>query len=360
MISATASLERFSAFADLAPATVFYNVTDTRFQASDYTGTLTRADQSLRITSPIDHEGFQHSASGSRFRWRVVMPSAGLMEVCARYTGLVTRTETYLPTATIVINGIEYSRITQTKAAPATPHPVGDVSVFVPLAAGEHDVDFVLPICASMDLKFIRLPFSAILHAPSPRPSKRILCFGDSRVHGFNASLPTRPWPYRLGELLGAQSINIGRGGRQVTATDGTAAGAVGADAAIYLCDYNDFYRNGADLAVWGAAYRAVASNFRAASIAAGKPSARLYLLTSLDAPEALPGGTYASNNPTLEAFRARIRTEIAALADPYASVIEGLGAGMPTGLGSFADGVHPGTIAHDTIARVLAGQVSL
>ena len=357
-ISVQIATLNMTAFADVAPATVFYDVLDQRFQPSDFTGTVTRASQVLRITAPLPMDGFENCAPGARVRWRVTMAGAGQMEVCVRYTGLVTRNDAYLPIAPVLIDGVQTGRFVQTKALPATPHPVGDVVLVMTVPPGQHDIELVMPTCASMDMKYIRLPPDAVLNAMPARPSKRLVVFGDSRAHGFNASSPNIAWPYRLAELKGAQIVNIGRGGRQVTASDGTIAGAVGADAGVYLCDFNDFYPNGANLTTWGAAYRAVASNFRTASIAAGKPFSRLYMLTSLDAPAALAGGTYAANSPTLEAFRARARVEIAALADPYTSIIEGLGGGMPTGIGQFSDGVHPDDAAHATIASVLAPQV--
>jgi hypothetical protein len=40
--------------------------------------------------------------------------------------------------------------------------------------------------------------------------------------------------------------------------------------------------------------------------------------------------------------------------------LLEGLGAGMPTGIGNFVDGVHATELAQDVAARVLAAQMTI
>jgi hypothetical protein len=360
VISAQLSGRMYTAFAGVAPPVVAYDASDVRFQPSDFAGTVTRSTSLLRLTAPLPQDGFENCAPGARIRWRVVMPTAGQMNVEIGYTGLVTRTDTYLPDAPILVNGAEFGRFTQTKALPATPHPVASATRTISLPPGEHLCELIVPICASIELRAIALPAGATLLPPPPRPTKMLVAFGDSRIHGFNAVSGNKTMAYRIAELLGVQIANIGRGGRQVIAGDGSVAGGISSNAALYLCDFNNFVVSGGNLATFGAAYRAVMSNFRAAATAIGEPTKRLYVLTSLDAPAALAGGAYAANSPTLEAYRARIRTEVLGLADPYVTLLEGLGAGMPTGIGSFVDGVHATELAQDAAARVLAAQMTI
>lgn len=360
-MSITASVvgKYYSAFADVAPSTVFVEATDLRFSATDYVGTLLRTTSVLRITRPIvDGQGFEYCSPEARCRFTLDMPTAGTIEVNCRYTGTVTRTDTFNPDAVVLVDGVEYHRYTQTKALPATPHPAANVSAVIVLAPGSHTVEIIYPYCAAFDFQSIRHPVNATLRSAAPRPSKSLVAFGDSRIQGFSSTDATKSLVYLLSGLLGVQVKNLGYGGRQLIPGDGTVAGAAGADAGLVMVDFNNFYPNGQSTATFQTNAQSLISNFRAASTAAGKPHAPLYWLTSIDAPSAYGGGTYASNSPTLEAFRVAERAAVAASGDPYCFILEGLGAGMPTGAGSFPDGIHANDAAQATIAAIIAPQM--
>lgn len=336
----------------VVPQTIAPN--DARISATDC-ATVSATSVRLRITRPlVDGQGFENANPGARVRFQVTMAAAGVVTLKLRYTALVTRIDVYNDLGTVLIDGVAAATtIACQPRGSATPARVGFA-----VAAGLHTIEYVMPYCAAIDFEGAEVPPSSTVASASARPTKLIVGFGDSRVHGFNTSDVTKSWLWLMGITKGCRVLNLGYGGRAVVATDASLAGVYRADAAIYLCDFNNFYPGGQSLSTFQSAFGGLVANYRIAATAAGKPASRLYAMTSIDAPSAYGAGIYAANSPTLEAFRGAERAAVAAAGDTYATIIEGLGIGMPIGLANFADGIHPNDAASVAIASTVGGQV--
>jgi lysophospholipase L1-like esterase len=351
---------RFGNGGSFVVPSVFIAPNNAAFGTSDFFGTITQDSGKIRFTRlVVDGQGFEHSTPNARVRFNVTLPTTGQVNVRLNFTSLVTRLDTYNSVGSIFVNGV----ISTDFAGPAThvsgtPHPAGTVISAIILTAGTHLVEVIMPYCASVDFTGIDIPVGASIATPTARVSKRGVFFGDSITHGFSSTRIRSHWPSLVAATEASQIINYGYGGRQLAPSDGTNAGNVGADFAVYLIGFNDFYPNGASTTTFKNNYKTLLGNFRTASTTAGKPVAPFYALTPFDAPSAYGGGGYAGNSPTIEAFRQAIRDAVTEQADPYVTIIEGLGAGMPTGSGNFPDGVHPNDTASATIATIIAGLI--
>lgn len=341
-------------------ATVAASPNNPAIAYSDYAATVPATPLAARFLRPIvDGQGFEHAAPGARGRVAVTMAATGQVIVNLRYTGLVTRVDAYNDVGSIYVNGVYRGDfVCPVAKGPSDPHPVADVAVSVILTSGISVVEWVLPYCASVDFTGLQVPATASIATPSARPSKRFVVFGDSRAHGFSVSRQIESWTHKMGVLNGAQILNLGYGGRQIDRADATIAGGYGAAGAVYLAGYNNFYPNGASLSAMQAEYQAVITNYRTAVTAAGFSTSKLVMLSDLDAPNAYGAGIYAGNSPTLQQFRDTLAAAVTAVADPYCTFLSGNTGGMPTGIGSFPDGVHPNDAASTTIAALVAAVI--
>lgn len=342
------------------PAVDFIAPDDDAFSVSDLAGTFVQDSSKIRLTrSTSDGQGLEHVAPGARVRFAVTLAAPGIVEIDVEWTGLVTRDEIYNAVGQIWVNGSNASQFAGPSKGPSDPHPTGSSTIPVPMTAGSKQVEVIFPYCASMDFKGVRIPASASILPAAARPTLRGVFAGDSITNGFNASKAMASWPFltALGKVC--QVLNHGYGGRGLVPTDGTTIGAYGCDFATYLIGFNDFAENGFNLTTWKNSYKTFLTNFRAASTSAGKSTAPLYCLTPTWAGPDDGLGPYAGNSPTLEQFRQAIRDAVSEQADPYVSIIEGLGTGMPQGADKFLDLVHPNDPAEAEIAAVVLGEIA-
>ncbi len=344
-----------------APATVTIAPNNAAFSVSDLAGTASVTSSRIRLTrSTSDADGFQHAAPGARVRFSVTLASPGIVEIDLQYTGLITRVDTYEPDGAVLVDGVIRATYTGPPKAPSDPHPTGPAIVSVAVLAGAHDIEVVFPYCASVDFEGVSIPTGATIGTATPRPTKRGVFFGDSITHSFNADNAYTAWPYMTAAIESAQMLNHGYGGRQLVPADGTTCGGYGADFGVYLIGYNNFAPGGGSLATFEADYETLIANFRAASTTAGKPTAPLYVITPIwSVNDVGEGGPLVGNSPTLEDFRQAIRDAVADAGDAYVTLIEGRGAGMPSGLSEIIDGVHPGYAGAVKIRDVVSGVIA-
>lgn len=352
-------LFRFARAATAVAADTFLAPNASAFGVTDLAGSFVQDAGKIRMTRPIAFSGFEHAAPGARVRFQIYNPDHSKLVVKLAYTGLVTRNDVYNDVGSIFVDGAPYSDF----AGPAgwtsgNPHPIGNIDVPLVVGVGTHVVEVIMPYSASVDFKGIEYPSGSIVSAAPPRPTTRGLFLPDSISQGFNSSMIRKHWTFLLAEAKGAQHLNLGYGGREMVAGDGTVAGGFGADWVIDMAGANNFIANGQSTTTYKNNYKLRLGNFRTATAAAGKPNATYYAVTSFDMPAALGGGGYAGNSPALESFRGATRTAVTEQADAHVVLIEGLGAGMPTGLSNFPDGVHSGDLGSAALAPALAGQI--
>lgn len=348
---------QFRGTTGIGAATVIAAPNNPAIAYSDYAGALSVTPLAASAVRPIvDGNGFEYATPGMRGRVLVALDAPGQVIINLRYSGLITRVDTYNDVGSIYVNGVhrgDYS--CPVTKGPTDDHPESPVSPSVILGAGTSLLEWVYPYCASLETTSLAVPIGAGIAAPPARPSKRYVVFGDSRVHGFNATRQLESWTHKLGVTKNAEVLNLGYGGRQIVASDGTLAGSYGAAGAVYLAGFNDFYPNGANTSTIQAAYQAVITNYRAAATAAGYSTSKLVMLSDLWAETDVGIGPYRFNSPTLQAFRNAMQAAVTAVADPYCVFLSGNTGGMPTGSDDFIDGVHPIDVASTTIAGQVA-----
>ena len=354
-------LYRFTRANAATRATVSIAPNNAAFSVSDFSGTITQDASKIRLTrSIVDGQGFEHCAPNARVRFTVTNATYSHVLIKLNYTSLVTRLDTYNGVGSVLIDGALSRDFDGPKAhVSGQPHPSGIVNVLIKVASGAHLIEVVMPYCASVDFVGVDIAATASISAASARVSKRGVFFGDSITHGFHSSRIRAHWPSLVAATELSQIINYGYGGRQLEVADGTTAGAMGCDYAVYLIGFNNFLPGGGSTTTFKNNYKTLLGNFRTASTAAGKPSAKFYAITPFDAPSATGSGAFAANSPTLEAFRQAIRDAITEQADANVVLVEGLAGGMPTGTSNFPDGIHPNDAASAVIAPIISGVIA-
>ena len=87
------------------------------------------------------------------------------------------------------------------------------VAVKLPADGQWHDYELILPYGDIVEIHALHADPEAEFADPEPRPSFRMVFFGDSIVHGFSASRIDRTFPYLVGELLECEVVNMGIAG---------------------------------------------------------------------------------------------------------------------------------------------------
>jgi len=354
LVSRVVNLENGSAS---AIAGTLVRPDDTRLLYSDLAGTWSIDGFKGRPTRPlVDGQGYENAAPGARVTFSVQAAFAARLTVNLRYSGLITRTDTYSDTGSVIVNGTATNFSCPVAKVGGQVGPTANTEVTVSIAAGASTVTVMWPYCASLDFAGVILPSGVTMQVAPTRPSKKFVGFGDSRMHGFNVTRALSSFLSLASTTKSAQALNFGYGSRLIIAADATTAGGYGADAAIYLAGYNNFSPGGANLTTIQAAYASVISNYRAAVTSAGKPTSKLIMLSDLWSNNDVgQGGSLAGNSPTLQQFRDTLAAAVTAAADANCVFLSGNTGGMPTGTGSFPDGVHPNDAAASTIAGLLA-----
>ena len=307
---------------------------------SDYCAIGTKDATKVRFVRPIvDGQGFETCSPGARIARFIT--NSQTVTIHLAYTGLVTRADTYNATGWVLVNGAKYQSFTAAKNIGVS-SPVL-VALSFP-SSTYRTIEVVLPYCASVDLTGVDIESTAAISAAAGRPTTRIACAGDSITHGFSTTDVSVSWPYLLGVAKDWATVNLGYGGRQLTASDGTKLANLLPDVATYLIGYNDFnYQNA--LATFKANYKSFINNFRAVA-----PSVKVYCITPL--------WTATVKAIPIETYRQQIRDALTELGNPLNVLVEGTTLTL-SGAGSFnADGIHPNDTGAAEIAAALASIV--
>jgi hypothetical protein len=332
---------------------------DDNITYSDLAGTWTTDATRARPRRPvIDGQGFDYATPAARASISVTALVTSAVVITVQYTGLVTRNDTYKDVGSVLVNGDEVVQFT-CPVPHGLVHPTASKQVIVPVTPGTSIISLIWPYCASLDLTSFGLPAGVLLNDAPVRTSKKLVGYGDSRQHGFSATKSTQTMLYKAALLWDAQCLNLSYGGRQIVPSDATAAGTFGADGAVALAGYNMFYpMSYPTLAQIQEIYEDYLTNFRASSAGAGKPNARLVALTELWANADIGEGPYAANVPTHPDYRTALIAAEASIGDADTVLLSGNTGGMPTGYGSFPDGVHATDTAQETIAGLIVAQL--
>lgn len=91
------------------------------------------------------------------------------------------------------------------------PFPSGNFSKKFSLGAGEKEIRIYFPWSVKVTLKALCLDDDAFVKPA--KPVKKLLCYGDSITHGYDALYPSNKYTTKLAQLLDAQEYNKGIGG---------------------------------------------------------------------------------------------------------------------------------------------------
>lgn len=91
------------------------------------------------------------------------------------------------------------------------PFPLGAFSKTFNLGAGEKEVCVYLPWSVKVALEALELDDGAFLKPV--KPTKKMLCFGDSITHGYDALHPSNKYITKLADFLDAEEYNKAIGG---------------------------------------------------------------------------------------------------------------------------------------------------
>ena len=91
------------------------------------------------------------------------------------------------------------------------PFPLGEAKIEVNLGAGEKKIDIHFPWSVRVTLRSLTLDDGASL--TPVKPSKKLLAFGDSITHGYDAFRPSNRYICKLADALGAEEYNKAIGG---------------------------------------------------------------------------------------------------------------------------------------------------
>ncbi len=167
------------------------------------------------------------------------------------------------------------------------------------------EISVILPYWVDVDFLGVRLLGGAPgLSSPPPvGPRLRCVAYGDSLTHGVAGGDVARTYPYRLGIERGWSVVNLGFGGHQIQASDGTGVGFAGGDVVNVLMGTNA-YKEGAPLADFRSRYAGFLDNLRAV-----QPDALVLIITPLwRTDELLPN----AEGMVLEDYRQLIRDLVA------------------------------------------------
>ncbi len=93
----------------------------------------------------------------------------------------------------------------------AVTYPLGEFSKRFELGEGTKNVELVFPFSSTVKLTELSVADGASV---TPiHPDKRMILFGDSITHGYDASHPSFMYAYRLAKFLGAEPFNKAIGG---------------------------------------------------------------------------------------------------------------------------------------------------
>ena len=117
----------------------------------------------------------------------------------------------------VVVNGEIVGSLNNFSGVDLPPHytvtklPFGEFHKSFDLGAAEKDVEIFLPWSVRLTLKELSLDDGSYIE-PIKR-SRKILCFGDSITHGYDALYPSNKYISKLSDMLDAEEYNKAIGG---------------------------------------------------------------------------------------------------------------------------------------------------
>jgi lysophospholipase L1-like esterase len=251
------------------------------------------------------------------------------------FAGFLCGLETPIPLSWefgLIVDGVRRPTGARNPLYPMTPD---DLTAWVTLGTSPmpHRVTLVWPSGADVDLRSVELrqgtgtALPALLPQP-PRAQPILSVFGDSIMHGLNASHVMNTLPVRLGILEDWSVINLGFAGRTTQPTDAWLAAGLSAcldgraaprpDLLLLSIGSNDFHSFFTDtytkIEKFEQRYRDWLEQFRLR-----QPTVPILCLTPLPR-----GDECRIKNRTLEEYRERIRALVEARADARIYLFEG------------------------------------
>ena len=210
--------------------------------------------------------------------------------------------------------------------------------------AGFRDFEIVLPIADRVSFHGLRVPQSAEFHRVHRKRSPIYVAYGDSITQGFWASDPTRSFAYRLAKAKGWQLVNMGFGGRCVSASDVFAVARLKPDVVTVLIGVNDCL-DCTSLDDFAEEYSLLLYNIR--FFRHGVP---ITVITPLSVPGKWEG------TAELERYREVVRRAVQVTKDEAIHLVEGP-ALIPSDDQYFHDGLHPNDAGFELMAERLAAR---
>lgn len=321
----TRSLAAYNALPGIAKR---YAANDSRISVSDYKSVSRSVERLVFSRDYAGLNGNQYMNPGARVRFKTNSPSVVWYY---DHTDLNTRSDAFNGVISFLVDGEEEATATVVYGS------AGETSKTVDMgSAAMRTWEMIMPYGASVDFLRIQVEPGAVVEVADARPQKVLLVVGDSITHGFITTKTINSWPYKLGEALGCQVVNMGYGSHPVATAHMPAAASVQHDACIYLIGYNDFGAQTA-LATFKSRYKTALADHRSAA-----PGVPLYALTLL----------WTSNTNTLTPadYRAQQTEGFNEEADVLNTLVSGLTL-TDNDSESIGDGIHP----NDTGAAEMA-----
>jgi lysophospholipase L1-like esterase len=321
----------FSEFRDLTGNYSFFYPDDVDDLNNSYTDvqaiTVSHTEAKLQRTHGDPGSYYGRAAPGSRVRIQTTVPDVKFLFEFDDPQPL-----SYNGVFSVLVNGVEQDE---------RPIPDGSGTIYIEVVGtGSRLVEVVMPIGSSWKFKGIQRFGSGTITSPAARPSKTLICYGDSITNGYFASKASKSWPYRLALLQSAELINIGYGSETSAAAVahslGTEAGLLAAEITIYCIGYNDFAAQ-VPLATYKANVQQFVDDFRAEH-----PTGKLYL----------GGPFYTANTNTLTPamYRTQIADIVTAEADANTILLDTLNAATNAAT-HWPDGVHGNNLGNEEIS---------
>ncbi|MEK6795626.1 MAG: GDSL-type esterase/lipase family protein [Spirochaetota bacterium] len=291
---------------------------DTRLFYSDYARKSivdTPAGRAVRFDRIIDPggKGYQWDNPGTRLRFKT---DAASVSVHLYYNEKHVSTSARNPIGRYSIDGKSDSSWRFTSAQTSTVRKPETVIVpITPPSSGMHEYTIVLPYGDSVDVLGITVPDNARFETPAPRPTKRLIAYGDSVTHGFTASEVTKSYIFRFANRMDWQLVNMGIGGRSASPNEGAFIASQNGDVISILIGVND-WQGGRAIASFKSNYEGFLKNLRGV-----QPNVPLIIITPLWVPASWKPATATIE---LEEYRRTIREIVAALGDANIKLIDG------------------------------------
>jgi len=206
------------------------------------------------------------------------------------------------------------------------------------------DVEIILPIADRVSFRGLSVEAAAEFHRIHRKRSPVYVAYGDSITQGFWASDPTRTFPYLLAKAKGWQLVNMGFGGRCVSASDVFALARLKPDILTVLIGVNDC------LGCTSLDDFAEECSLLLYNIRFFRHGVPIVVITPLSVPGKWEG------TESLERYREVLRRAVQVTKDEAIHLVEGPDL-IPSDLQYFHDGLHPNDAGFRLMAERFAAR---